>query len=169
MITKETEELWKKLFEYNPETGVLTWRAGTRKGQRAGYDRNNGHGYTYRVVRYREGHSDKKRWYEHRVVWTLVNGPIPEGYVIDHIDGDPSNNKIENLRCVTTSVNGTNTRIRVNNTSGVTGVSWQSRAGKWRAQIHKEKKPLHLGVYKTFEEAIAARRAAEKVLGYISR
>lgn len=169
MITKETIELWKKLFKYEPETGVLTWREGKRRGHRAGSDRDNGKGYTYRVVKYRLGTPDSRRWYEHRIIWTLVNGPIPEGYVIDHIDGDPSNNRLENLRCVTPSVNSSNKKLAVNNTSGVTGVSWHSRRAGWRAEIYKDKKPLTLGVYKTRDEAVAARRAAEKVLGYISR
>jgi hypothetical protein len=169
MTAKDTEKLWKKLFVCDPESGVLTWQEGKKKGKRAGCYRDNGQGYTYRVVVYRDKKPDRKRWYEHRIVWTLVNGPIPEGHVIDHIDGNPSNNKLENLRCVTPSINSRNSKLAVNNTSGVCGVSWASSAEKWRAAIYKDKKYLSLGLYKTFEEAVAARKAAEKVLGYISR
>ena len=168
MTQKETEQLWKKLFECDPETGVLTWRVGLRKGKRAGTLRNGP--WPRRQVRYT---SDDKRtkhiWYEHRIIWTLVHGTIPKGYVIDHIDGDGCNNRIENLRCVTPSVNATNTRRRCNNTSGVTGVSWRAEKKRWVAQIYRDQKYLSLGLHQTFKEAVAARKAAEKVLGYISR
>lgn len=46
----------------------------------------------------------------HRVVWTVAHGPIPEGMVIDHIDGDPSNNNLSNLRLATSNQNGHNKR-----------------------------------------------------------
>ena len=50
----------------------------------------------------------KKTTVQHRIVWELHFGPIPEGKVIDHIDRDKSNNRIENLRCVSQSENMTN-------------------------------------------------------------
>lgn len=58
----------------------------------------------------------------HRLIWILTNGDIPNGCVIDHIDGDGLNNKLENLRSVTTSINNKNKAISRNNSSGVTGV-----------------------------------------------
>lgn len=58
----------------------------------------------------------------HRVIWTLFNGEIPKGGLIDHEDRVKSNNKIDNLRLVTTRINGQNCKMQKNNTSGVTGV-----------------------------------------------
>lgn len=66
------------------------------------------------------------RFYNHRVIWEMFNGPILDGLQIDHIDGDASNNKIENLRIVTGSANSRNKRKRLTSTTGVTGVSFDN-------------------------------------------
>lgn len=58
----------------------------------------------------------------HRVIWELLVGPIPDGYIIDHLDGNPHNNKIENLACKTLKQNAQNCAKRKHNTSGITGV-----------------------------------------------
>jgi hypothetical protein len=121
-------------------------------------------------VRYTsEDKKTKYVWYEHRIIWSLVHGDIPEGYVIDHIDGDGCNNRIENLRCVTPQINSRNRKLPSTNTSGVMGVNWIKKKRRWRACIYHAGKFTALGTYKTFKEAVAARKAAEKVLGYISR
>lgn len=68
----------------------------------------------------------------HRVVWEIHNGPIPEGMVVDHIDRNGLNNKIENLRVIPQSLNAKNLPKRVDNTSGVTGVTfWTWSKGKY--------------------------------------
>ena len=66
-----------------------------------------------------------KTLYIHRAVWQLVYGDIPAGFVIDHIDGNPLNNKIENLRCVPTEVNSRNKSKNQRNSSGITGVRFK--------------------------------------------
>ena len=58
----------------------------------------------YRMIRYKG-----KRYYQHRVIWEMHNGPIPEDRCIDHINRDKKDNRIENLRCVTTRQNNQNT------------------------------------------------------------
>jgi hypothetical protein len=160
--------LWEKLFEYDDEAGVLLWKEGLRRGKRAGSLRDSQ--WSRRQVRYTsEDKKTKYVWYEHRIIWSLVHGDIPEGYVIDHIDGDGCNNRIENLRCVTPQINSRNRKLPSTNTSGVMGVNWIKKKRRWRACIHHAGKFTALGTYKTFKEAVAARKAAEKVLGYISR
>ena len=72
----------------------------------------------------------------HRVIWAIVHGAWPTGE-IDHIDGDPSNNRITNLRHVDRVGNTRNSGFRSNNTSGVCGVSWVKRSGKWLAHIRR--------------------------------
>lgn len=70
----------------------------------------------------------------HNVVWELHNGSIPEGHLIDHFDGDQSNNRIDNLRSIPEILNTRNKRKYSNNTSGETGVLLIR--GKWLARWH---------------------------------
>ena len=65
----------------------------------------------------------KKRYYAHRLIWELFNGPIPIGYEIDHIDGNPTNNLIKNLQCVPHIINLHSARNLTRNTTGLRGVS----------------------------------------------
>lgn len=80
----------------------------------------------------------------------------------DHINRNGLDNRKSNLRLVTRSINNFNTDIRSTNTSGVKGVSYKNREHKWEANITVRRKHIHLGVFKTKEEAIAARQAAER-------
>lgn len=76
---------------------------------------------------------DYSKYYCHRIIWLLFNrDSFDKTKVIDHVDGDPSNNKISNLRLVTHLVNGQNQRMAKNNTSGVTGVC-NTRGVYWTA------------------------------------
>ena len=72
----------------------------------------------------------------HRLVWMFHNGDIPCGMVIDHIDGDITNNNIANLRVVTRKHNSQNCKKAKNNTSGATGISFVEK-GRYRATIYK--------------------------------
>ena len=63
-----------------------------------------------------------KRFQTHRVVWMLHNGEIHDNLFIDHIDGDRSNNKIENLRLVPRVINARNCAKGINNKTGINGV-----------------------------------------------
>lgn len=82
----------------------------------------------------------KKTIYQHRIVWELWFGPIPEGKVIDHIDRDKSNNKIENLRLVTNQENMTNQPQRTK--SGYKGVYINKTNGKFQVRSLKDSKYL---------------------------
>lgn len=70
----------------------------------------------------------------HRIIWELHNGEIPDNLCVDHIDGNPLNNAIHNLRLVTRTVNGRNQKKFSTNRSGVTGVSWDEQNSRWLAQ-----------------------------------
>jgi hypothetical protein len=98
----------------------------------------------------------------HRLVWLHVYGePVPE---IDHIDGDRSNNRIENLRSATRSQNRANSVVSKNNGVGVKGVS--PHKNRYHARIMHQGRAIHLGSFKTIDEAAAARRkAAERLHG----
>lgn len=103
---------------------------------------------------------------EHRIVWEMFNGPIPEGYEIDHINHIRSDNRLENLRLVTRKVNMRNTSKRSDNTSGCVGVGWDNCTGKWKAQIQVDGKNINLGRYTEMFDAICARKSAEYRFGF---
>lgn len=83
---------------------------------------------------------------------------------VDHIHGKESrfDNRKANLRIATISQNGMNVGVRQNNTSGVTGVTWQKNRGKWRVRIRVNQKEIYLGEFKDFEDAVNARKEAEE-------
>lgn len=84
---------------------------------------------------------NKKTYKVHRVIWMMFNGPIPSGMVIDHLDGNPWNNKIENLECKTPKHNWQNKKAPTNNTSGKVGVVWHNAGkGKYRYAMASVKK-----------------------------
>lgn len=136
-------EYLRSIIDYDPCTGVLTWRARPRElfttsrsykiwnarfcGRQAGYSSN---GY----IQVRIG---KSIHLAHRVAWAYMTGAWPEKQ-LDHIDGDKSNNMFANLREATNSENGYNRERYSNNTSGVKGVCWDKSVSKWKAQIKAE-------------------------------
>ena len=101
----------------------------------------------------------------HRLLWLWHFNAWPEDQ-IDHIDGDPLNNHIDNLRVVTHQENLKNQKIYDNNKSGVTGVNFDEKSQKWHARIMADGKRKHLGYFDNFEDAVAARKAAEIFYGY---
>lgn len=116
----------------------------------------------------------KRRWstkiggelyQNHRLAWALHYGRWPEEQ-IDHINGNPEDNRIANLRVVTNAENQRNVKQKRNNTSGVTGVSWHTRGRVWCASIRTDGRQKHLGQFSDFDTAVAARKAAERECGY---
>ena len=87
----------------------------------------------------------------------------PKGMVTDHINGDPLDNRKQNLRICTQAENVRNRRAGKNNTSGFKGVSWHKRTNSWHARIDHNKKPIHIGCFEDKEEAARAydRKAIE--------
>ena len=95
----------------------------------------------------------------HRVAWVMTHGEWPKE-MIDHINGDRSDNRLCNLRQATRSQNLINSKLSSRNSSGFRGVSWCSAKQKWDARIYSATKLRLLGRFKTKEEAIAAYAAA---------
>ncbi len=132
----------RKDLHYEQESGILT---NTLNGKvRGGYADSFKYGRVY---------YQGKVYLLHRFIYFWMTGEWPE--FVDHIDGDPWNNKWDNLRSVSRSENQRNTKLRTDNKSGVSGVCYGKRDNVWIARIGKRK----LGTFKTKEEAIAAREA----------
>lgn len=109
---------------------------------------------------------DNQRHYNHLYIWKMFNGAIPIGLVIDHINNDSFDNRIENLRCVSRSENlrNKNNKSYKNNTSGIKGVHHHKNRGKytgWTAQITYKGKNIYLGHFKEKTDAMKARKLAE--------
>jgi hypothetical protein len=99
-----------------------------------------------------------RRWIPmHRVI-----AQIPEGVDTDHINRDRLDNRISNLRPATKAQNNMNVSVRKDNLSGVRGVWFYKKRGRWQATIGGVKRRRYLGLFDTFEEAVAARKSAEE-------
>ncbi len=143
----------RKLLYYNPFTGFFYWKVDCKKqllNKRAGSPHPRG----YRYIR-----KDNQAYSEHKLAFLYMEGCLPEND-IDHIDGNPSNNKWSNLREVSKSCNMRNCKVGKNNRSGVTGVSLL-KTGKWYAGIHYKGKDINLGRFKNFDDAVKSRWNAE--------
>lgn len=101
----------------------------------------------------------------HRIIWVHVNGPIPDGLEIDHINGVRHDNRIGNLRLVNRGQNNQN-RLNArkdNTTSGIKGVSLHKQSNRWRVRIRAGAEQMHIGMYDTLDAArLAYAEAAAK-------
>ena len=169
------QESLLELLRYEPETGRLFWReralkhfGGTNPEQamrlwnakwagKEALNCNDDNGY-------RVGAVFSKPVKAHRAIWCMVHGHWPK--IVDHIDGNPENNRIENLRNVSYAESAKNLGTRTDNKSGVVGVSWVSSRKKWLADIRADGKTICLGRYSLFDDAVAARAAANLKYGF---
>jgi len=143
-----TQNYLQSILNYNPDTGIFTWKKPRPKinvGDVAGY-LNKKSKYYYIGL-------DLKDYKAHRLAWLYVYGKLPK--VIDHIDGNPSNNSINNLRSCTIQQNMCNQKLRTDNKSGVKGVMFH-KFGKWRVRITTNKIVKHIGYFDDFFEACCA-------------
>lgn len=160
-----TQELLRSFLDYEPETGRFLWRVSRGKakpGKQAG--RVHHEGYVTIMIGGRE-------YGAHRLAWLHAYGKWPD-QVIDHINGNRSDNRLENLRDVTCSANQQNRRAACssNKTSGLIGVTKSKGRSKYRAEIQVNGRSIHLGVYDTKQDAHEAYLKAKKDLhsGYIA-
>jgi len=149
-------EKLRQLVHYDPETGLFTRRVSRARG-RAGsvmgkVDPGSG-GYVRIPV-------NNGLHRAHRLAWLYMTGQWPTQF-IDHIDRDRTNNRWCNLREACPTVNAQNASRRLDNKSGIKGVSWCNTQGKWMAQIRVQRKTKFLGYYENLEDARTARQAAE--------
>ncbi|ABM32363.1 HNH endonuclease [Paracidovorax citrulli] len=157
-----TAEAVRAALDYDPQTGRFTRRTRTAQCHRIGDAADmRGHG---NLAGYLVVSLGGKKWLAHRLAWLHVHGVWPQ-HEIDHINGDPSDNRIANLRDVRTVVNAQNKRqARVDSRSGLLGAALCKQSGKFRARIQVAKKFVHIGMFATAEEAHAAYMDAKRKL-----
>lgn len=151
----------KNLFDY--VDGKLFWKVcpahKVKIGDAVGSLRPNGYWHTQ---------INGKRYYNHRIIFLWHHGYLPTK--LDHIDGNSLNNKVENLRPATDIENACNAKVRIDNTSGVKGVSWQKNYRKWVVQLRVNKKIKRIGYFDDLELAdLVAVMARDKYYGKFAR
>lgn len=151
-VVPDLEEL-SHVLDYDRDTGIFRWK------QQVKYDKPVGSiagtvrrfGYVYIGV------CGSGQFAAHRLAWMMYYGHDPVGEV-DHIDGNPSNNSIKNLRLASSSEQKQNKCVQSNNRSGLKGAYYHTchKGKKWRSQIKTKDGLVYLGYYHTAEEAHAA-------------
>lgn len=144
------------LVEYDSETGNLFWKKDVartaKKGSIAGIQRSDG---------YRRLKVGGRSVYAHRISWMLFYG-VACDKEIDHINGDRSDNRIENLRECSKLQNSQNRRIGFRNNSGYVGVSFYKPNGKWQARTTINRKRISVGYFNNAYDANRARLEVKK-------
>ncbi len=159
--TNLTAEEVRSRLNYDAKTGNLIWIMPPKKMPNL-LDKIAGHKHSsgYTAI----GLARRGTFPAHRLVWLWVHGEWPKSE-IDHINGDRSDNRIENLREVNRSVNCENIRSAHNdNKTGILGVSWDKARKRYYAQIGISGKTINLGRFQDPETASQAYLAAKRKL-----
>lgn len=163
-----TPELIRELLDYDQSTGIFVWKtrscdAGIEgfgierwnvswAGRKAGSVKR---GYVYIRI-------GARRYRAHRLAWIYIFGVLSGD--LDHINGDTTDNRIDNLRVVNHAINAKNQKRRSTNTSGVTGVCPVKNG--WRAYAYVDRKCIDFGTFSRKADAIRARKKGEKLHGF---
>ena len=148
----------KSLLRYDPETGLFTWLVCL--SNRAPVGKVVGDGKS--VDDYVRVSINGKRYLAHRLAVLYMIGRWPSKDV-DHKNGRKNDNRWCNLRPASNAENHRNIGVRANNTSGVTGITWDESRNRWKVHIKAEGKFMNLGRYIDFNEAGMVRLLAECV------
>lgn len=155
-----TKDVLSKWFTY--DNGQLFWKKSPNWSIKIGAKVGTMNGERLRTIFF--GH----RLYNHRIIYCLHHGHFPK--VIDHIDGNPLNNNISNLREVTYSNNSANSKRKITNKCGYKGVYFHGVMGRYKAEIQVRGVQMSLGYFDTAKEAGACYdNAARKYFGEYSR
>lgn len=154
MYTKPlpSQQMLQKHLRYDSESGLVFRHDGTPAFQ------------TRSISGYLCGTLFGQKYRAHRIIWKLIYGTEPE--LIDHIDGVRTNNLLANLRSVTEPENQKNRRLSISSKSGVNGVHWCKASRAWIAKITINRRAKALGRFHNIDDAIAARKAAERQHGF---
>lgn len=153
-------EFLNECFHYVDETGELLWNARPLEHFKSLHDQR---AFNARFANKPAGYMSSdgymrvmvksKMFLLHRIAYLIQHGEQPP--MIDHRDGNRSNNRMSNLRPATHSQNNLNAPARSYNKSGIKGVYFHKDTGKWQAQVSHNGKPKNLGLFKSISEAEA--------------
>lgn len=185
LLEKLAQKKLKELLTYNQETGIFTWKERQVEmfnhcenpqiqckawnarfaGKQTGYKWKNKKAKTFYMRIGITLNKKSKLYLAHRLVFLYTEGQLPSEDV-DHIDGDGTNNREDNLRKVSRQENHKNRSINSTNTSGYIGVYWYKVTQKWRVQIKVKGETKNGGYFKNKEDAIAKRKEMEIEYGF---
>lgn len=172
-----TPEIARRLFDYDPLIGIAIWKSRAPSDfdcknpisqAKRWNSQNSGKQVGGMVGDYIGCRLNGKLYRFHRLAWLWFYGEWPV-HPIDHINGDPADNRIDNLRLATPLENMRNMKKSKANLSGHVGVSWKPSAKLWQARIKVKHKSIHLGYFKENGPAIEARKLAELEFGFTGR
>jgi hypothetical protein len=141
-----TQSELKEVLNYDPNTGIFTWKQKTSNRIKVGAIAGNLHNCGYIELKVKGN-----RILAHRLAWLYEHGKLPS--LIDHINGDKKDNRICNLRQASFAENAYNSKIRVDNKSGIRCVCWDNKRQSWGVRIKLEGKLKYFGNYKDLNEA----------------
>jgi len=159
-VSKITQEVLRKHFFYDKETGIFYWKEKPEFSFRQVGDPAGSH----KIDGYFKLTINKQEILAHRAAFLYMTGILP--VQVDHINHNKLDNRWCNLRAATSKLNNMNRSKATNNTSGCTGVNWNKAAAKWVAKIYAKGKRIHLGYHNKLEDAIAARQKANRDYGF---
>jgi len=134
--------------------GNLYWKISRTNKTKAGMLAGNKHKYC-------KVYFNNKRYLLHRIIFMMFHGYMPDQ--VDHIDGNPHNNCIENLRSVDNIKNQYNAKLSIKNTTGYKNVHWNKNIKKWSVQLRANKKNIFVGYFENLELAsLVAQEARAK-------
>lgn len=171
MATKPlpSPEVLRQLLSYDPDTGKLFWKERGPEwfpngSQPESWNKRLAGAEAFTALNadgYKTGSLFNRSLRAHRVIWAMVSGGWPEG-MIDHANGDRTDNRLENLRLATNAQNQSNKGPKRGSLSGLKGVTWDASKGKWRARISHGNRRACLGLHETAADAHRAYRSASK-------
>lgn len=152
------------ILHYVPETGDFIWlkptsfrvKAGAVAGTVAVNNRGRSKPHSHLLIRV-----NGVKYLAHRLAWLFGHQKDPGNLLVDHINGDSLDNRLSNLRLVTTTENMWNVHEALSTSaSGSRGAYFHKQTGKWTAKIDVKGKTYHLGLFQTQSEAAAAYQQA---------
>lgn len=149
-----THSYLTRVLNYDPDTGSFSWRIDIPKKIKAGMPAGSVNRNKRSIGLNGESH------FCHRLAWFYVHGAWPDGYIVP-INGDFLDCRIANLKCEARAETVARSAARVTSTSGVKGVSWDTKRRKWIASVRINYRQFNLGGFNTIEEAAAACEAAK--------
>lgn len=142
-----TQDYLKSILDYNVDTGIFTWKISNNRKIKIGDIAG-----TIRPDKYIQIRINGKTYLGHRLSWLYVYGKFTE-QTIDHINNNPSDNRICNLREASVQENMYNRKINKSNKSGIKGICWHKCTNKWRARLTVNGKEKHIGLFDNLELA----------------